>query len=403
MSEFFESLVSLVRKPADYADEKPFQAEFFSVERLEQYAYTLAAQHQTVTRKGRAQLLPRLEDNGHKLEAAYKALVEALRQGRAISPAAEWLVDNYHIVEEQLREIRQDLPRSYYHELPKLAEGELQGYPRIYSVALALISHTDSRLDTNTLQRFIRAYQTVSPLSIGELWAVAITLRLALVENLRRLAIAIARARAERDDADELADKLLELASRQPASVMSFLNERLGKQEELPQTFLVQLVQRLREQDPSVMPVMGWIEKQLVRQGTTVEQVIHSEHQRQAGAQVTVGNIITSMRLLSTLDWNDFFEKVSLIEPLLGKDPAGVYSRMEFASRDRYRHVVERISRRTSASEIEIAEAAVNLAAQLKEDSGPKKHVGYYLIDAGLSLLETNFGYQPRPGERLRR
>src|SRR4026207_1614595 len=241
MTEFFESLASIVRKPSGYADEKPFQAEFFSVERLEQYAQTLAAQHKTVTRKGRAQLLPRLEDNGRKLEAAYRSLVDALRQGRGISPAAEWLVDNYHIVEEQLREIRQDLPKSYYHELPKLAEGELQGYPRIYAVALALIAHTDSRLDTNTLQRFITSYQTVAPLSIGELWAVAITLRLALVENLRRLAITIARARAEREEADKVADKLLELASLQPAAVMSYLNERLAKREELPQTFLVQL------------------------------------------------------------------------------------------------------------------------------------------------------------------
>src|SRR5215211_2234040 len=403
MSEFFESLVSLVRKPPGYADEKPFQAEFFSVERLEQYAQTLAAQHNTVTRKGRAQLLPRLEDNGRKLEAAYKALVEALREGRAISPAAEWLVDNYHIVEEQLREIRQDLPKSYYHELPKLADGELEGHPRIYSVALELITHTDSRLDTDTLQRFIRAYQTVAPLSIGELWAVAITLRLALVENLRRLAITIARARAERDEADKLADKLLELAAHQPSNVMAFLNEQIGKQEESPRTFLVQLVQRLREQHPAVMPVMDWIEKQLAKQGTSIEQIIHAEHQRQAGAQVTVGNIITSMRLLSTLDWNDFFEKVSLIEPLLGKDPAGVYSRMEFASRDRYRHVIERISKRTRANELEIAEAAVNLATQTKEESGPKKHVGYFLIDAGLALLENKFGYQPRPVERLRR
>src|SRR5690349_1597069 len=261
MSELLESFVSFLRKPARNADEKPFQAEFYSVERLEQYAQTLAAEHKTVTRKGRAQLLPRLAENGRILETAYKTLVEALRDGRAISPAAEWLVDNYHIVEEQLREIRHDLPKSYYHELPKLAESELQGYPRIYAVALALITHTDSRLDTNTLRRFIAAYQTVAPLSIGELWAVAITLRLALVENLRRLAISIARARAERDEADKLADKLLELASRQPANIMAFANERLNKQEELLPAFLVQLVQRLRAQHPSVMPVMDWIEQ----------------------------------------------------------------------------------------------------------------------------------------------
>jgi cyclic beta-1,2-glucan glucanotransferase len=403
MSEFFESLSSLMRKPGGDADEKPFQAEFFSVERLEQYAQTLATEHKTVTRKGRAQLLPRLEDNGRKLEAAYRLLVDALREGRTISPAAEWLVDNYHIVEEQLREIRQDLPKSYYHELPKLADGELEGYPRIYSVALELIAHTDSRLDTNTLQRFIAAYQTVAPLSIGELWAVAITLRLALVENLRRLAITIARARAQRDEADKLADKLLEVASLQPTAVMSFISERFGKREDLPHPFLVQLVQRLREQHPSVMPVMDWIEKQLTRQGTSVEQIIHLEHQRQAAAQVTVGNIITSMRLLSTLDWNDFFEKVSLIEPLLGKDPGGVYSRMEFASRDRYRHVVERISKRTRASELKIAQAAIDLAAKADENSRPQRHVGYYLIDDGLHRLESTFNYKTRPTEQLRR
>jgi len=402
MTEFFESLVSIVRKPSGYAQEKPFQAEFFSVERLEQYAQTLAAKQKTVTRKGRAQLLPRLEDNGRRLESAYKILVDAIRQGRPISPAAEWLVDNYHIVEEQLREIRQDLPRSYYHELPKLADGELTGYPRIYSLAVALIAHTDSRLEINTLQRFIRAYQTVAPLSIGELWAVAITLRLALVENLRRLAIAISLARAERDEADKLADKLLELASLEPLNLMPYLNERFGKRDELPQTFVVQLVQRLREQHPSVMPVMDWLEKQPARQGLSIEQIIHAEHQRQAGAQVTVGNIITSMRLLSTLDWNDFFEKVSLIEPVLGKDPAGVYSRMEFASRDRYRHIIERISKRTRAPELEVAEAAVELATKAKQD-GPEKHVGYYLIDAGSTLLEARFGYKPRPREQLRR
>src|ERR1700754_3803244 len=321
MGEFVESFASLLRKPSRDTDEKPFQAEFYSVERLEQYAQTLAAEHKTVTRKGRAELLPRLRDNGRILEAAYKALVEALREGRGISPAAEWLVDNYHIIEEQLREIRHDLPKSYYHELPKLAAGKLQDYPRIYAVALELITHIDSRLDTNTLRRFIAAYQTVAPLSIGELWAVAITLRVALVENLRRLALSIVRAREEREEADRLADKLLELAGRQPSAMLPLVTEKLGKREKLGQTFVVQLIQRLREQHPSITQVMDWIEERLRRQEMSSEQVVHLEHQRQAAAQVTVGNIITSMRLLSTLDWRDFFEKVSLIDPLLGQDP----------------------------------------------------------------------------------
>jgi cyclic beta-1,2-glucan synthetase len=438
MSEFLGSLSAKIVKTRNLADEQPLRAEIFSVERLEQYAQTLAFEHKTLTKKGRAQLLPRLEDNGRKLVAAYRTLVETIRSGRAISPAAEWLVDNFHIVEEQLREIREDLPKSYYHELPKLAEGELRDYPRIYALALELIAHTDCRLDTQTLRRFIASYQTKAPLSIGELWAVAITLRLALVENLRRLATIIISAREERELADKLADKLLELASRQPAALIPLITERIGKREKIPQAFVVQLTQRLREQDPAVMPVTDWLEKQLAKRQTSIEQVIHAEHQRQAATQVTVGNIITSMRLLSTLDWRDFFESVSLIEPLLGEDPARAYSRMEFATRDRYRHVIERISKRTRSNELEIARATVELAkdagkaaanklnktdldgtnletteevaqSQVKSElpkspeSHPESHVGYYLVDSGLAQLETNFAYSPPFGERLRR
>jgi len=281
MASFPTSLLKPFRANQTQREQPPLRAEIFSIERLEQYAQTLAAEHETVIRKSRAQLLPRLEDNARILEAAYKALVEAISEGRAISPAAEWLVDNYYIIEEQLREIREDLPKSYYHELPKLAVGPLHDYPRIYAVALALTAHTDSRLDTNTLRRFIAAYQIVSPLSIGELWAVAITLRLALVENLRRLAVSVIRGRVEREEADKLADRLLDLATRQPAAIMTLVEERLGKREKLPQTLIVQLIQRLREQDPAVIPVMSWLEK-TVTEGTNIEQVVHSEHQRQA-------------------------------------------------------------------------------------------------------------------------
>ncbi len=403
MTEFFASIRG---KSLDRGEEQPIREELFSVERLEQYAQTLAAEHKIVLKKGRARLLPRLEDNGRKLVATYRTLVDALRGDRSISPAAEWLVDNFHLVEEQLREIRQDLPKSYYQELPKLAEGELMDNPRIYAVAVALIAHTDCRLDTNTLRRFINAYQTIAPLTIGELWAIAITLRLAFVENLRRLAVQIVRGREEREQADRFADKLLDLALRQPAGLVPLIADRLEKRDKIPYAFVVQLTQRLREQDPAVMPIMEWLEKHLARHGTSIEQVIHSEHQRQASTQVTVGNVITSMRLLSTLDWRDFFESVSLVDPLLGRDPVGAYSQMEFASRDRYRHVIERISKRTRVPELKVAEAAVEMASTVAsaiKETNPAAHVGYYLIDAGLARLEAKFEYRPRTVERVRR
>src|SRR5437899_6516872 len=404
MLRFFSALIGKFRR--DTEAELPIREELYSIERLEQYAAALAAEHKIAERPQRVSLLlPRLEENGRKLIDAYQALVESIREEHVISPAAEWLVDNFHSVEEQVREIREDLPKGYYHELPKLAEGDFKNYPRIYALSVALIAHTDSHLDTETLRRFINAYQKISPLSIGELWAVPISLRIALVENLRRLATRIVSSRAEREEADKLADKLIETAQREPKELVSLLSLRMSGRKPIGRAFVVQLTQRLREQDPAVMPVVEWLDKQLAKQSLTIEQMVHTEHHRQAAAQVTIGNIITSMRLLSTLDWKDFFETVSLIDPELAKDPAGVYSRMDFATRDRYRHVIERISKGTRTSERDIARAALRMAEEAR-DSGAASthsHVGYFLIGEGLLRLEKELSYRPQFEERLRR
>src|SRR5437762_4857905 len=251
MLRLFSALIGKFRR--DTEAELPIREELYSIERIEQYAAALAGEHKIAETPQRVSLLlPRLEDNGRKLIAAYKALADSIRAEHVISPAAEWLVDNFHIVEEQVREIREDLPKGYYHELPKLAAGDFKEYPRIYALSVALIAHTDSHLDTETLRRFINAYQKVSPLSIGELWAVTISLRLALVENLRRLGTRIVSSRTERDEAGRLADKLLAQAQRQPTDLLPLLTSRMARRKALGRAFVVQLTQRLREQDPAV-------------------------------------------------------------------------------------------------------------------------------------------------------
>jgi cyclic beta-1,2-glucan synthetase len=379
----------------------PIRDELYSIERLEQFAVTLAAQHKIAEKPQRVNLLlPRLEENSRALVAAYGALAESIRREHVISPAAEWLVDNFHIVDDQVREIREDLPKSYYRELPKLSDGPLRNYPRIYAFAVALIAHTDSHLDTETLRRFINAYQKTSPLSLGELWAVPISLRLALVENLRRLTDRIAASRNERDEADTLADRMLEAGQRQPQDLISLLPRT---RRPLGSAFVVQLTQRLRDQDPAMMAVVEELEQRLKKEGLSLGKLVQEEHHRQAAAQVTVGNIITSMRLLSTLDWKDFFEKVSLIDPVLKKDPAGVYARMDFATRDRYRHAIERVSKGVKKSELEIAQRVLELAqaARAANEDIAHSHVGYFLIDKGVARLEEHVGYRAPLGERV--
>src|ERR1700758_2221812 len=235
--------------------EEPILAELFGIERLEQHAASLAAAQLVMGESGKARpLLPRVEDNGRILRDAYRVTAQAIREERGITPAAEWLVDNFHVVDEQLREIRDDLPPAFYRELPKLAAGPLLGYPRVYGIAWAFVAHTDSRFDPDALRRFVRAYQRVQPLAIGELWAVAITLRIVLVENRRRAATRIVSSRAARQEADAVADRLLGV-NVYPAEPDALIRSN-ARHAALSPAFVVQLTHRLRDQDPRATPAL---------------------------------------------------------------------------------------------------------------------------------------------------
>jgi cyclic beta-1,2-glucan glucanotransferase len=336
-------------------------------------------------------LLPRVEDNGRVLRESYRVIAHAIREERAITPAAEWLVDNFHVVDEQLREIRDDLPPGFYRELPKLAEGPLAGYPRVYGIAWAFVAHTDSRFDPELLRRFLHAYQRVQPLTIGELWAVAITLRVVLVENLRRLAESIVRGRALRQDADALADELLGVGDGAAAPTARGLAR--FESGPLVTAFAVQLVQRLREQDRAVTPALLWLDQRLQAQGTTSEDIVRVEHQRQAAMNVTVRNVILSMSLMSALDWTEFFETVSLVDEVLRAGPN--HAAMDFVTRDAYRHAVEELARGSGRSELDVAHAAMAHTHPVDAvDDDRRTDPGFYLVGHGRPAFELMLGYR---------
>ena len=380
---------SPIASPWDTEDS--IREELFSAERLEQHAETLAAaQSVTAAPIYRPSLAARLKENEAVLLGAYYAIAKAAREGRATTPAAEWLLDNYHLVEEQIREVRDDLPPRYYRQLPKLAGGPFAGYPRVFGLAWAFVAHTDSRFDPDMLCRFVRAYQRVQPLTIGELWAVAITLRIVLVENLRRAAKRIVSSRVARQEADDVADRLLGVNGQTAEPIGSVLLDY--ERAPLQEAFAVQLVQRLRDQDPRVTPALVWLENRLTVQGTTPDELVHNEHQRQGAASVTVRNIITSMRLASGVDWTELFESVSLVDDVLqsGSDFAG----MDFPSRNLYRSAIEELARGSKLTELEIARAALLAATEAKEQEGRESDPGYHLIACGRAVFERTIGFR---------
>ena len=392
------TLTRLLANRRRHAPEPPLRDELLSIERLEERAKALAARF-TLDPNPRSvarSVYQRFDDNARVLRRAYLKLAEDVHGGEFVTPAAEWLLDNYHLIASEVRDVRQNLPRGYFRELPKLALREQAGHARVYAMAVELIRHSDSRLDRHQLLRFMNSYQTVAPLTIGELWAWPSMLRLGLIENLRRLAEEMIHSRAAREAADTDVARVDDAGQRaQPPMPAT-----------LPDAYVVQLLQRVREYGPRLTGLREAVEAHLAGRRMTSEDVIRNEHQRQAATQVSMANVVTSLRLCSTLDWRQFFEGVSLVERVLQRDPAGVYSRMDFQSRDRYRQAVEELAEPTGEAQSRVALRAVESARQAAESglaNDRAAHVGHHLIGRGRPGLEADLAYRPRLLGRVRR
>jgi len=376
--------------------ESPLRAELLSVERLEERARGLAASFTLARARDDTgqQFFARVDENARVLRESYRILADDVHRGEFLSPAAEWLLDNFHLIESETRGVQHDLPRRYYRELPKLAPREMSGMARIYAMALEVVRHTDGRLDRGQLVRFMAAYQTVAPLTIGELWAWPSMLKLALIENLRRLAEETLEGRASRREADRYLDHIVGVGTA----------GRLPRR--LETAYVVRLLQRMREYGPMVSPVRAEVEERLTAQGMTAEDAIRTEHQSLAMGQVSVGNAITSLRFCASLDWTLYFENVSLVEQVLQRDPAAVYGSMDFKSRDRYRQAVEELSEPSGEAQLRVALRSVESAREVAERKSAEDraaHVGYHLIGKGRPDLETDVSYQPKAGPRVHR
>ncbi|PYQ80443.1 MAG: hypothetical protein DMG03_22770 [Acidobacteria bacterium] len=373
----------------------PGAIELLGIEPLEEYARRLAALL-TVSSRGRGNSrahLKRLRQHTRTLRQVYTSLADDAKRGEPSSPAAEWLLDNFHIVLAALRDIHHDLPPAFFRRLPRIAADEFAGLPRIYAMALELIRCSAGRLDSQRLHRFVTAFQSITPLTMGELWAWPSALKLALVEHLRTRADILATSRAHRFDADRLVDAL-----ETPAHVRDRWPSHVHP------AFVIRLLQRSRERETAA-PLRHELDAALASRGQTIEDAIRSEARHQAAEQAFMANLIGSLRLVSSFDWSEFFESVSLVEQVLQRDPVAVYGRMDFASRDRYRHAVEELAEPTGDAQVRVALKSVERARQIAERTPDAReaHVGYYLIGEGRRQFEQGIGWEPGLAVDLRR
>jgi cellobiose phosphorylase len=385
----------------------PIRGELLGADRLGEHARALARRQRVrPSGKGRKRvpLLERLEETYDILLEARETLGQAADDGIDVSPAGEWLLDNFYTVEEHIREIRATLPRGYYRELPELASGPLARFPRVYEIAIELIAHTEGHLDLANTELFVREYQRVTRLRIGELWAIPAMLRLGLIENIRRMTRRTLSRLDEVRAADAAADRLRRASEAGPKAVSAALHDFVDHTPKLSAIFIARFLSQVRTYQATFTPLV-WLEQWIAEDLMSSEEAVARTNQRAALTRVTIANSITSLRTIARLDWNTFVESQSAIEKVLRGDPSGDYGTMTFSARDRYRHEVERLAKRTERDEAKVAEVAIALA-EGQPAEGPerrRRHVGYWLIDDGLAELETAVDYRPRWHERVRR
>jgi cyclic beta-1,2-glucan synthetase len=387
-------------------DATPLRAELFSVEQMARHGQALARSHVLGDGTLTDPLLRRLDDNERVLIATCSVLATATAARLRIAPAGEWLLDNLYLIEEQIRTARKHLPHNYSRELPRLAQGNSKGLPRVYDLALEVIAHGDGRVDADILGGFVAAYQTVTPLTLGELWAIPITLRLALIENLRRVGARITAARLHLDQARAWADQMMAVAERDPKSLVLVIADMARSNPPMTSPFVAELVRCLQGHGPALALPLTWIEQRLAESSQTIERLVRAENQQLAGDQVTISNTITSLRFLGAQDWRTFVETHSVVEEILVTDPAGCYPTMDFATRDRYRQVVDRLAKRADRPEAEVARAAIGLATAKAGRPGADSvtsHVGFYLVDRGIARLEDAIKVRRTTLDRMRR
>ena len=325
---------------------------------------------------------------------------EALLQQRT-TPIAEWILDNEYIIEGNVRDVQQNLSRHFYRALPALENKAYHGLPRIYGLARELVSHTGLRLDSENIVAFVEAYQAVRALTIAELWAIPQMLRIALIEGIQDLAARGLTELRDREIADFWATRLITANRRDPNHLFAILAELAENQPSPSAYFAFQLVDHLYDEEAALVPVQRWLER-IYR--APLGELSSREQNRQTKDQLSISNAFTSLRQLALLDWRQIFEHVSKVERVLRLDPAGIYGKMDFATRDRYRRAVEQVARRSGQPEETVARSAVDLATHAtKKSVGDERwaHVGTWLIGEGRDELARLADCREAPRFRL--
>ncbi len=258
-----------------------------------------------------------------------------------MSSASQWLLDNFYKVEEQVKDVRLNLLKDRFLKLYTIKSGLFTGYPRVYAVVIDYISHTDGMLDEESLKKIYKFLPKLKKvMSIAEIWSISLMLRIALIKNVSIICQKIYQNQLEWEKAEALADK-------EPNEIIKYLKDNMDFSDSVGSSFIEHLLRQLKRKEAETGDVVCYISSKLSELNTSIKHLIEEEHKEQASRKISIGNSIISLNTIATLNWNDIFESLNVVEKTLRDDPLGVYSEMDFESRDYYRIQVEEISKKS--------------------------------------------------------
>lgn len=376
----------------EWTQDEPTPGELWGTERLEAYARELGRQLTARRQRGRASLRATLGQAERQLREAYEAINEAIHRRRQITPAAEWLVDNHYVVVDLIKTLRDPRIGAQWQRLPSSRRVSDGDWPRIYCLAREYLARVNFEFETESFVRFLTSYQAIEPLAMRELWALGHVLQLALIDELRRLAVRTRVAMRARKHADDVANEFFAGDPRGPAARAAMLEAAVTTEH---RAFVVHLAQRLQSRGTEQQDTLDWLANLLLREGLSIDAVTQREHVRRSNANLAVRNVFTSFRLLAALDWRVMFERTSPVERRL--QGVASYQASDRRTRDRYRHCIEDLAEATGEAETEVADFVVRERERLDCD------IGDLLIGRARHELEKDIGFRPSAARRLRR
>lgn len=387
----------------------------FNISFLKESAITLAKIHKvSPTSNVPKPIKPILKDSKDVLTETYRALSKIVKSGREISSASKWLMDNFYIIQEQTVQIASDFPKAYQKSLPILTEGEYKGYPRVYEIIRNLLTHTDNVLDNEVLLQYILAYQEEETLKLGELWAIPIMLRLFLIEILAEKASRILDQKHISNEVDNFLKEIENNNLQEPGAFSHAISNWVkDHSEKSGLLYLLELFNQLHAAAMLQEEQKRWFNYRVSQYEINLEDAVRLEAQKLSRLQLNIQNAVVSLREIAETDWSDFVEECSVINHILLQDPAGQYAGMDFPTRDRYRKIIENLSRGSGLTESEVANRALKLAEEqakkineidedlLNDSKHVKQHVGYFLIGDGYDEITREVGYSMPQREKF--